>query len=145
MKNKSTLAKEVMRSDPVAIAPECTLQEAAQKMAEIDCGILPVVTNGRIDGIITDRDIVIRAVAQGCDVREPVRDHMTQGAVFCRDTDTLEQVGQQMHEHNVNRLLVKNASGEVCGILTFGCIMRKDRNTEEVGKVVDVATGKKAA
>lgn len=141
-----TTVKDLMKADPKVIPPESTLKEAAQIMASIDCGVLPVGTQDTPEGVITDRDIVLRAVAKGKDVtKEKVRDYMTQQVFFCNEGDTLEEAAQTMHEHHVNRLLVRDSSGKMCGILSFGCIIRKDGQMEDIQKVLECTVGKKAA
>ncbi len=138
-------AKDLMTPDPQMIAPTATLKEAAQKMEKIDCGVLPVGEKGNVEGMITDRDIVLRAVAKGKDVNvEKVSDYMTADKICCcEESDTLEDAGGKMRQHNVSRLLVKDQSGEVCGILTFGRILRQNESIEEIGNVIECAVGEK--
>jgi CBS domain-containing protein len=138
--------KELMTRDPVMISPESTLKEAAQKMESVGCGILPVGMAGKNpEGVITDRDIVLRAVAKGKDVnREKVKNYMTHGVWFCHTGDTPEKAAKLMRSHKVNRLLVKDEEGQPCGILTFGRILREDDNLQEIGTVIQVAVGPKA-
>jgi CBS domain-containing protein len=138
--------KDFMASDPTLVSPDATLKEAAQKMAEIDCGFLPVGTYDAIEGIITDRDIVIRAVARGKDTsREKVRDYMTENVYACAETDTLEDAAEAMNEHNVSRLVVMDDSATITGVLTFGKIIRSNDNRAETARVVDEAVGRSAA
>lgn len=141
-----TLVKELMKENPVIIAATTTLKEAAQKMKSIDCGVLPVGSWDALEGIITDRDIVIRAVAEGVDTNKAqVRDYMTADVFYCSDYDTLAQAAEKMREHDVSRLVVRDSSGKACGVITFGCILRKNESLKEIGKVVECAVGKKAA
>jgi len=128
------------------IGAEATLKEAAVKMEKIDCGVLPVGRQNGIEGIITDRDIVIRAIAKGKDpAYERVKDHMSADIYSCRESNTLAQAADEMREHNVGRLIVRNEAGDVTGVLSFGHILRNDKNTEEVANVVELAVGPKAA
>ena len=143
---KNTRVKELMTKKPTFIEPDATLQEAAELMRDIDCGALPVGDDDTVKGIITDRDMIIRAVAKGKDMEtERVADYMTEKVFFCEEQDTLEQAADLMREHQVSRLLVKGQSGEITGYLSFGCIMRRNRNMEEISHVVEHALGKKAA
>lgn len=142
----ATQVKELMKENPVIISSDTTLQEAAREMKSVDCGVLPVGSWENPEGMITDRDIVIRAVADGVDVTsEKVSDYMTKEVVYCNESDTLAQAAEQMRNNDVSRLMVKDSSGKACGIITFGCILRKDDSLEEVGDVVECAVGKKAA
>ncbi|MBN8532318.1 MAG: CBS domain-containing protein, partial [Alphaproteobacteria bacterium] len=109
-------------------------------------GVLPVGSWDKPEGIITDRDIVIRAVADGVDVTSAeVRDYMTSEVYYCQEDDTLENAAQQMRDHQVSRLMVKSQAGKACGIITFGCILRENESLREIGKVVERAVGQKAA
>ncbi len=137
--------KELMESHLVLISPDATLEEAARKMKEVDCGFLPVGENNKPLGIITDRDIVIRAIALGkspADVK--VRDCMTGDVCSCKDVDTLERAAKIMSDNKVSRLLVKDGRNEICGVLTFGRIIRNNDNKHETSQVVETATGKAA-
>lgn len=134
---KNTKVKELMTGDPVVVSPEASLKEAAAKMKSVDCGVLPVGTEDRLLGMITDRDIVIRAVAAGKDpAKEKVADYMTGKVYSCSEEDYLEDAADKMREHGVSRLMVKNRQGRVRGILSFGCILRRNANAEEVANVV---------
>lgn len=143
----STKVRDLMKENPVTVAPNSTLFEAAQKMKSAECGALPVGTPEKLQGIITDRDIVIRAVAEGKDPKtEQVKSYMTSQIVFCDAGDSLEEAAELMREKQVNRLAVRDeANNKMCGILTFGCIIRKGNDLEEIGRVIERAVGKKAA
>jgi CBS domain-containing protein len=142
MQNK---VKDFMTPDPVIIPSESTLKEAAQKMEAVDCGVLPVGSWNDLEGIITDRDIVIRAVAKGKDVTmEKVNDYMTSEVFYCDEEDTLEEVAEKMSRNNVNRLVVKDGDDKPCGIITFGCILRKDNDKDEINKIIEQVAGKAA-
>lgn len=144
MANKKV--KELMETDLERISPEATLEEAARKMKECGCGFLPVGEEDSAEGIITDRDIVIRAVAEGKDpTRVTVRECMTGEVCVCKETDTLEEAAKIMSENNISRLVVKNDSENICGVLTFGRIIRTNDNPQETSAVVECATGKKAS
>lgn len=141
-----TKVMELMTENPVFVSPETTLKEAAQKMSDIDCGVLPVGTKEKLIGMITDRDIVIRAVAKGKDMnQQQVRDYMTQEAYACHEDDTLEEAAGIMCKHQVSRLIVKDKADKITGILSFGCMMREETDINEVCKVVECAIRKKAA
>jgi CBS domain-containing protein len=126
-----TTVKDLMKANPSMITPDSTLKDAARKMASIDCGVLPVGAQYRVEGVITDRDIIIRAIAQGKDIeKEKVRDFMSTEVVSCSENDSLEEVANKMHENRVSRILVQNESGGLSGILSFGCILRKHNNRQ---------------
>lgn len=141
----NTKVRDLMSGDPIFIKPDDTLKQAAEKMKEVDCGVLPVGDENSVKGIITDRDIVIRAVAAGKDqATEKVKDYMTAKVYACNEDDFLEDAADKMREHNVSRLIVKNRHGKVSGILSFGGILRKNANADEVANVVKHAIVKAA-
>lgn len=140
-----TCVKDLMECEMKFINPDSSLQEAALIMKDADCGFLPVGRNNMPEGIITDRDIVVRAVAEGKDLsREKVEYYMTNDVCVCQEGDTLEQAARLMRENNVSRLVVVSGNGKVSGVLTFGRILRTASNMEEANKVVEQATGKAA-
>ncbi|HVL00293.1 MAG TPA: CBS domain-containing protein [Dongiaceae bacterium] len=137
--------KELMEKELELISPDATLQEAAKKMKDCNCGFLPVGTNNTPEGIITDRDIVIRAVAESKDTTsETVRNFMTDEIRSCKDTDTLEDAASVMSKNNISRLVVKDSKGNICGVLTFGRLIRSNDDKRETSAVVQKATGKAA-
>ncbi len=138
--DSGTKVKSLMHPGVKTVSPESTLQEAAEQMHQLDCGVLPVGDEERPVGIITDRDIVIRAVAKGKDVNvERVRDYMTSLVYSVREEETLEQAADKMWEYQVSRLLVEGENGKICGIITFGSIMRKNDRKEEIASVAEHA------
>jgi CBS domain-containing protein len=137
--------RELMETDLELISPDATLQEAARKMKECGCGFLPVGREDDPEGIITDRDVVIRAVAEGKDpAQEKVRDYMTDAVCACCDTDSLEDAARIMSENKVSRLIVKDDDNNVCGVLTFGRIIRTNDDRQQTSIVVERATGRAA-
>ena len=141
-----TKVKDLMNPHPIFIDETTTLREAAQKMRALDCGILPIGNDSDIKGLITDRDIVIRAVCKNIDVStEKVTDYMTTELIFCKEEDSLEEAAEEMRKHNISRLLVKNQNDRPTGIISFGCIVRNNPSLGEIGKVIQCAVGGKAA
>ncbi len=137
------LAKDVMWPTPPMIPPDTTLQDAALKMEEMDTGVLPVGTDGKVDGIITDRDIVLRAVSKGKDPSsEKVADFMTRGIYSCRESDGIGDAASLMKKNKVSRLAVLNDKNRLSGILSFGHIFRNDVNAEEAADIVTRAAGR---
>ncbi|MGM0422598.1 MAG: CBS domain-containing protein [Pseudomonadota bacterium] len=140
-----TQVKDLMESGMESISADATLQEAATKMKDVNCGFLPVGTADQPEGIITDRDIVIRAIAEGHNPStERVRDYMTANICSVEDSETIEDAANKMHENHVSRLVVKDTDGKLCGVLTFGRILRQDRDQNETKNVVNLVTGKVA-
>src|SRR4051812_29838770 len=99
---------EVMTRDVRIASPSQTIREVAAAMAEGDVGSLPVGENDRLVGMITDRDIVLRAVAKGRDPKTQVREVMTDRIQYCFEDDDIESVAENMAELGVRRLAVLN-------------------------------------
>lgn len=113
--------REIM-SQPVELAsPDDTIMEAAQKMADCDCGVLPVGENDRLVGMITDRDIVTRAVARGMSPEECyVREVMSPDIKYCYEDETAEDAARNMKTLQVKRLPVLNREKRLVGIISLG-------------------------
>ncbi len=138
--------KDLMIREPVYIAPAASLEEAACKMKEANCGVLPVGTADRLEGMITDRDIVIRALADGKGSgSQCVRDYMSPDVVFCHENDSLEAAATLMQENKISRLMVKDAKDRTTGILSFGDIIRQNSKGKEIAAIVKRAVKRKAA
>lgn len=111
--------KELMRRDVEVLAPSATLKEAAQRMADSDAGSLPVLLGGKLVGVITDRDIVVSALAEGLKPGETtVASIMTSDVVCCQDEDAAEIAVDLMTKRKVERVLVLNDAGEFAGIVS---------------------------
>ncbi|MGZ9097513.1 MAG: CBS domain-containing protein [Micavibrio sp.] len=138
---KTIIVKDLMTPNPVLIDPDATLQEAAESMKSVDCGMLPVGVKDNLEGVITDRDIIIRALAEGkSSAQAKVRDFMTVKVYACNENDTLDAAADKMRTHKVGRLVVKDNSGKVTGVLSFGGILRKEADAMEISNVVKHAT-----
>lgn len=132
--------KDVMTEKPVFIDPDSTLEEAAKVMQFINCGALPVVLHRTLQGIITDRDIVTRAVAKGLKPKnEIVADFMTPQAYACNEDDTLKDAVEKMHALKVTRLVVLNHEGDVTGILSLGALLRQSATPGDVAGIAQRA------
>ncbi len=134
---RNMTVKDLMMQDPVFADPDDTLEDAAVDMKDANCGILPVGDRNNVKGMITDRDIIIRAIAKGKDpAKEKVRDYMTAKSYFCNETDTIKEAADIMKKNKISRLIVKNDDGKISGILSFGCILRENANADEIADVV---------
>jgi CBS domain-containing protein len=111
---------ELMSRDVRIASPDDRLQMAAKMMAEIDSGVLPVGENDRLVGMITDRDIAIRAVATGMGPDTKVREVMSKEVKYCFEDEDLDDVTDKMGELQVRRLPVLNREKRLIGILSLG-------------------------
>ena len=111
---------EVMNPNVQVARPHETIHEAAKVMGEADIGALPVAEDDRLVGMITDRDIAIRAVAENKGPSTKVREVMTMDVKFCYDDEVLSQVALNMGDNQVRRLPVVNRDMRLVGILALG-------------------------
>lgn len=140
---QTVFVKDLMAKNPVFADPDDTLEDAAVEMKNVDCGVLPVGTKSNIKGMITDRDIIVRAVAAGKDpAKEKVRNYMTAKALFCNENDTIKDATETMKKNKVSRLIVKNDSDRISGILSFGHILRENTNAAEIADVITDVAGR---
>ena len=117
---------ECMSTDVRIASPDDTIREAARIMREIDAGALPVGENDRLVGMITDRDIAIRAVADGHGPETSVREVMSKEIRFCFEDDDLEEVAENMADLKVRRLPVLNRDKRLVGIVSLGDLSLSD-------------------
>jgi CBS domain-containing protein len=110
---------EAMSLDVFVAHPDHTILEAARAMCDIDVGALPVAENDRLVGIITDRDIAVRAVAENRGPSTPVRKVMTQDVKFCYDDEDAAHVARNMGDQQIRRLPVVNRDKRLVGILAL--------------------------
>ena len=117
--------RECMSHDVRVASPVQTIAEAARMMSECDSGILPVGENDRLVGMVTDRDIVIRAVAKNLGNTTPIRDVMSKDKVlYCYEDDDIEDAAESMGEQQVRRLPVLNKDKRLVGIISLGDISK---------------------
>jgi CBS domain-containing protein len=102
------------------VDPDQTIQAAARIMSEIDSGVLPVGEKDRLVGMITDRDIAVRAVAEGRDPQTAVREIMTPDVRYCFEDEDTDHVARNMADQQVRRLPVVNRDKRLVGILSLG-------------------------
>jgi CBS domain-containing protein len=126
---------ECMSRDVKLVTPGQNIREAARLMADIDAGILPVADNDRLVGMITDRDIAVRAVANGKSPDCPVREVMSQQVLYCYEDESVEDVARNMGEQQVRRLPVVNRQKRLVGIVSLGDLSH-DSGRESAGEAI---------
>jgi CBS domain-containing protein len=125
---------EAMTRDVRLAQPGQTIRDAARIMADIDAGAVPVSENDRLVGMITDRDIAVRAVAAGKGPDTPVREVMSQDVKYCYDDEDLDHVARNLGDIRVRRLPVVNRDKRLVGIVSLGDLALKDERA--AGKAV---------
>ena len=135
--------REVMTPNPRTVSPNDTIQSAARIMRDEDTGAIPVVENGRPVGMVTDRDIVVRAVADGGQVSRPVRDIVTTGVVCVTPEMSTREANELMSEHQVRRLPVVE-NDQLVGIVSLGDLAVKEGKDRRTGDTLqDISVGVK--
>jgi CBS domain-containing protein len=113
--------RDVMTPDVSCVGPDSSILEIARKMRDGDIGSTPVIDNERLVGMVTDRDIVVRIVAEGGDVRtKTARDAMSPGILYCFADDTVESVLESMGGQQIRRLPVVDRDKRLVGVVSLG-------------------------
>jgi CBS domain-containing protein len=120
---------ELMTRDVEPVSPQSPVVEAARQMRDADVGALPVGEQGRLAGIVTDRDIVVRAVADGRAIDQTtVGDVLSSGVVAWREDDSVEDAADLMAQHQIRRLPVVEDDQRLVGIVALADIARNDQD-----------------
>ena len=126
---------DAMTRDVRVANPAQSIREAAEMMAELDAGALPVGEQDRLVGMITDRDIAIRGVAKGKAPDTPIRDVMTDDVKYCFDDEEVDDVARNMADIQVRRLPVVNREKRLVGIIAIADLAANE-DPEVVGEAV---------
>ena len=121
---------DIMSRDVQVARPEDTLRDAAETMARIDVGSLPICDGRRLLGIVTDRDIVVRGLAKGLGADSGVTQVMTEGVEYCFDDDDLVEVSDKMAASQIRRIPVVDRDKNLVGIVSLGDVAREARPAE---------------
>ncbi len=120
--------QDVMTNEVSYVAPDTSILEIARKMRDGDIGATPVVENERVAGMVTDRDIVVRVIAEGGDVRtKTARDAMSPGILYCYADDTVEAVLDNMGDQQIRRLPVVDRDKRLVGVVSLGDLARSGK------------------
>jgi len=133
--------KDVMTLDPICVTPDATVREAAQIMEREDVGIVPVVESGedrKLVGVITDRDITIRCVAQGKSHDCRVSEAMSTGRIAtCRPNEHINRVMDAMRTEKVRRIPIIDERGSLVGIVSQADVVRKSRDGSRAERTIE--------
>ena len=130
--------KDIMTPKPECVSPDDTLQDAAARMRDLDVGPLPVCgDDDRLAGMITDRDITVRAVAEGKDPKTTrVREVMTEEIIYGFEDQDIQEAARTMQERQVRRLLVMNREKRLVGIVSLGDLATESGDKQKSGEVL---------
>jgi CBS domain-containing protein len=116
---------------------EASVQEVAQKMKAIDVGIIPVYDGDRLVGMVTDRDLALRVVAEGRHaVQTQAHDVMTPEVIYCFEDQTVDEAAQVMEQHQIRRLIVLNRNKRLVGIVSLGDLATRRRTKNVAGEAL---------
>ncbi|WP_116808759.1 CBS domain-containing protein [Steroidobacter cummioxidans] len=128
--------RDAMTRDVCMVRPDQTIRDAAHMMAELDIGALPVQENDRLVGIITDRDIAVRAIAEGKSPDTQIREVMTAEIKYCYEDQDVEDVTRNMGDLRLRRLPVMNRDKRLVGILALGDLAREGSTQDDASEAL---------
>ncbi len=133
--------RQIMSRDVKLIHRNTNLKEAASTMKEFDIGMLPVVDDDKVVGILTDRDIVLRAVAEGRNPEKTeARDAMSTDVITAYDDQDASEVSDLMKKKKVRRLVVFNHDNKISGVFSLGDLASSLENKGKVGEILENIT-----
>jgi len=128
--------KDVMSHDVKVLSPETSLKDAARQMRDGDFGLMPVGENDRLVGTLSDRDIVIRAVADGRGAETTVRDIMSADVLWAYENDSVDKASQIMGDNQIRRLPIVNADKRLTGIVALGDLAVDGADIQAAGQTL---------
>lgn len=129
--------RDIMTRDLQTISPDATIQDASRKMKAFDVGVLPVCQNDQCVGIITDRDITIRATAEGRNpANTPVSEIMSRDVAYVSEEDDVSQAAKIMEDRQIRRILIFDQNRRPVGICSLGDLALDSGDLQLTGEVV---------
>ena len=135
--NARRRCREIMTGDVKTASPEMSLQAVAALMRDGDMGVLPIVENERLVGIVTDRDIVVRAIAEGKDASTSVGDVMTTEIYSVKPDDFVFEAIRLMGDRQVRRVPIINEAGALVGIIAMADIALETEDEREIAETLE--------
>lgn len=129
--------RDIMTQDVERVHENVTLQEAAQKMRDLNVGLIPIYEGDRLVGMLSDRDITVRATAKGWNpAQTSVREAMTKDIVYCFDDQSAEEAAAVMADHQIRRLIVLNRDKRLVGMVSLGDLATQAPSQATAGQVL---------
>lgn len=135
--NARRRCREIMTASVQSATVEMTLREIAVLMRDGDCGAMPIVDDGRLVGIVTDRDIVVRAIAEGRDAQTAIGDVMTTEIFSVKPDDFVFEAIRLMGDKQVRRVPVINENGQLAGIIAMADIALEMEDEREIAQTLE--------
>jgi CBS domain-containing protein len=128
---------EIMTRDPEVVASDSFLQDAAMKMQDLNVGMLPIRDGDRLVGMLTDRDITVRATAQGRDpTKTQVREVMTPDVIYCFEDQDISQAAKLMQDKQIRRLPILSREKRLVGIVSLGDVAVHSGQQDTVSETI---------
>jgi CBS domain-containing protein len=129
--------KEIMTPTVERLPKEASVQEVAQKMKTLDVGTIPVYDGDRLVGMVTDRDLVLRVMAEGRDAAQtPAHTVMTPEVIYCYEDQSVEEAAEVMERQQIRRLIVLNRDKRLVGIVSLGDLATNRRSKKVAGEAL---------
>ena len=130
--------KDVMTRGAEVVRPDATLQEAANKMKSLDIGPLPVCDGDKILGMLTDRDITVRATAEGLDPKQTrVQEVMSKELITCLEDQDVKEAAELMQSKQIRRVPILNKDKRLVGMLSLGDLAQRTQDSKLAGKTLE--------
>ena len=130
--------KDVMTRGAEVVRPDATLQEAANKMKSLDIGPLPVCDGDKVIGMLTDRDITVRATAKGLDPKQTrVREIMSKELTTCLEDQDVKEAAELMQSKQIRRVPILNKDKRLVGMLSLGDLAQRTSDSKLAGKTLE--------
>ena len=130
--------KDVMTRGAEVVRPDATLQEAANQMKSLDIGPLPVCDGDKIIGMLTDRDITVRATAEGLDPKQTrVREVMSKELITCLEDQDVKEAAELMQSNQIRRVPILNKDKRLVGMLSLGDLAHRTQDSKLAGKTLE--------
>ncbi len=141
--NARRRCREIMTRNVRTANREMSLREVAVLMREGDMGAMPIVEDGKLVGIVTDRDIVVRAIAEGKSAETPIGDVMTSEIFSARENDFAFEAIRLMGDKQVRRVPIVNEAGELAGIIAMADVALETEDEREIAETLEeISSGK---
>ena len=130
--------KDIMTRGAEVVRPDATLQEAANKMKSLDIGPLPVCDGDKVVGMLTDRDITVRATAEGLDPKQTrVREVMSKELITCLEDQDVKEAAELMQSKQIRRVPILNKDKRLVGMLSLGDLAQRTQDSKLAGKTLE--------
>ena len=130
--------KDIMTRGAEVVRPDATLQEAANKMKSLDIGPLPVCDGDKVVGMLTDRDITVRATAEGLDPKQTrVREVMSKELITCLEDQDVKEAAELMQSKQIRRVPILNKDKRLVGMLSLGDLAHRTQDSKLAGKTLE--------